>query len=244
MAVDVAREVAAQCARRGVPFVFKASFDKANRTSGESYRGPGMGRGLDWLEAVRAEVEVPILTDVHLPSQCEAAARVADVLQIPAFLSRQTDLLAAAGGTGATVNLKKGQFMAPWQVGPAAKKAEGAAQVWITERGTSFGHGDLVVDFRAIVALADTGCPLVFDASHSAQTPGGAGGRSGGDRAWIPPLARAAAGAGFDGLYLEVHPDPHSALSDRDTQWPLADLGPLLDGFLAVRAARIEAARE
>jgi len=238
MAQDVAGFVAELCAARGVAFVFKASFDKANRTAGSSYRGPGLERGLDWLAGVQSALDVPLLTDVHLPDQCALAADVVDVLQIPAFLCRQTDLLAAAAHTGAVVNLKKGQFLAPWQVGPAVDKLVGASQVWVTERGTSFGHGDLVVDFRGTLALKETGCPLLFDASHSAQTPGGAGDRSGGDRRWIPILARAAAGAGYDGLYLEVHPNPSEALSDRDTQWPLGELAPLLDSFLAVRAAR------
>ncbi|MCO4768842.1 MAG: 3-deoxy-8-phosphooctulonate synthase [Deltaproteobacteria bacterium] len=242
MAVRVASELAAQCASRNLPFVFKASFDKANRTAGSSYRGPGLDEGLRWLDAARGAADVPILTDVHLPSQCAIAAEVADVLQIPAFLSRQTDLLAAAAATGRAVNLKKGQFLAPWQVKPALTKLSAAPQVWVTERGTSFGHGDLVVDFRSFVTMSEATSRLIFDASHSAQTPGGGGDRSAGDRRWIPVLSRAAAGAGYDGLYLEVHPDPATARSDRDTQWPLHEVGPLLDAFLAVRAARLSTA--
>ena len=239
MALKVATELAKQCAARDLPFIFKASFDKANRTSGGSYRGPGLTQGLEWLRDVRTTAAVPVLTDVHTAAQCGEVAGGVDVLQIPAFLSRQTDLLVAAGATGLPVNLKKGQFLAPWQVAPAVEKIQGAQEVWITERGTSFGHGDLVVDFRSTPTLAAAG-RILFDASHSAQTPGGAGSRSGGDRAWIPILARAAAAAGYDGLYLEVHPDPAQAQSDRDTQWPLADVGLLLDSFLALRSARVQ----
>jgi len=240
MAVTVARELAQQCAARELPFIFKASFDKANRTASTSFRGPGLHQGLEWLRDVRERVSVPVLTDVHTAAQCEEVAHAVDALQIPAFLSRQTDLLAAAGATGLPVNLKKGQFLAPWQVAPATEKIEGAQEVWVTERGTSFGHGDLVVDFRSTQTLAAAG-RIVFDASHSAQTPGSAGTRSGGDRRWIPVLTRAAAAAGYDGLFLEVHPDPEHARSDRDTQWPLSQIGPLLDSFLALREARIRA---
>ena len=236
-ALLIADTLATEAARRHLPFVFKASFDKANRTSGGSYRGPGLDAGLEILARVRSSVGVPLLTDIHTAAQASAAAEVVDVLQIPAFLCRQTDLLAAAGATGRVVNLKKGQFLAPWQVGPALEKLDGAADRWITERGTSFGHGDLVVDFRSLSALAEHGRPI-FDASHAAQTPGGRGTASGGDRSVIPTLVGAAAGAGYDGLYLEVHPDPARALSDPDTQWPLDAIGPLLDRFLAIRAAR------
>lgn len=239
MAREVATEVARVAAARDLPFVFKASVDKANRTSGDSWRGPGWERGLDWLARLGADLGVPVITDVHEADQAASAARAVDALQIPAFLCRQTDLLRAAAATGLPVNLKKGQFLAPWQVGPAAEKLDGAPEIWLTERGTSFGHGDLVVDFRSVVALRATGRPLLFDASHAAQTPGGAGSASSGDRRWIPVLARAAGAAGYDGLYLEVHPDPPSARSDRDTQWPLADLARLLDAFLAARAARL-----
>lgn len=236
-AVRIAEALAAETARRGLPFVFKASFDKANRTSGSSYRGPGLADGLRLLERIRADVGVPLLTDIHLPEQAAAAAEVVDVLQIPAFLCRQTDLLRAAGATGRVVNVKKGQFLAPWQAGPTLDKLEGAADRWITERGSSFGHGDLVVDFRGLAALQSAG-RAIFDAGHSAQRPGARGAHSGGDRAVIPVLVGAAAGAGYDGLFLEVHPEPSRARSDSETQWPLADVGPLIDRFLAIRAAR------
>ena len=235
--VQIAASLAELASRRSLPFVFKASFDKANRTAGHSFRGPGLTRGLAILERVKREVGCPVLTDIHEPSQAPAVAEVVDVLQIPAFLCRQTDLLAAAAATGSIVNVKKGQFLAPGQVGPMVGKLDNAAEVWLTERGTAFGHGDLVVDFRSVDTLAAHGRP-VFDASHCAQRPGGAGDASSGDRAVIPALVGAAAGAGFDGLFLEVHPAPERALSDRDTQWPLADVGPLVDRFLAIRAAR------
>jgi 2-dehydro-3-deoxyphosphooctonate aldolase (KDO 8-P synthase) len=239
VALAVARGVADAAARFGFDVWFKASFDKANRTSDRGWRGPGLDRGLAQLAAVREAVGVRILTDIHEPGQAAPAAEVADVLQIPAFLCRQTDLLRAAGRTGRTVNLKKGPFLAPWAVGPAVEKLRraGASEVWITERGTTFGHGDLVVDFRGLLALRATGCPAIFDATHSAQHPGGHGDRSGGDRSAVPVLARAAAGAGFDGLFVEVHPDPPSARSDADTQWPLADIDRLVGGFAALWAA-------
>lgn len=214
-------------------FIFKASFDKANRSSVTAWRGPGIEAGLELLGAVRDELDLCVLCDIHEPAQAEAAARHVDVLQIPAFLCRQTDLLLAAAATGKPINLKKGQFLAPWQVSGAVEKLRsgGASDVLLTERGTSFGHGDLVVDFRGLGDLQDTGCPTLFDASHSAAKPGAHGDHSGGNRAWSPVLARAAAAAGFDGLYLEVHPRPHEALSDRDTQWPLADIAALLQHF-------------
>jgi len=192
-----------------------------------------MEAGLDLLSSLRAELNLSVVCDIHEPAQAEAAARHVDMLQIPAFLCRQTDLLLAAAATGKPVNLKKGQFLAPWHVGSAVEKLRsgGASDVLLTERGTSFGHGDLVVDFRGLGDLQETGCATLFDASHSAAKPGAHGDRSGGNRAWSPVLARAAAAAGFDGLYLEVHPRPHEALSDRDTQWPLADIAPLLQHF-------------
>ncbi len=217
----------------GFDFVFKASFDKANRSSGRSFRGVGLEPGLALLDELKQRHGVRVLTDVHEPAQAAVAAQVVDVLQIPAFLCRQTDLLMAAAATGRPVNLKKGQFLAPWLAGPAVQKLRdgGATEVWLTERGTSFGHGDLVVDFRGLPAMQATGCPVLFDASHSAQKPGARGDSSGGDRAVIPVLSDAAAGAGFDGLYLEVHPDPSRAKSDADTQWPLTQVRPLLERF-------------
>jgi 2-dehydro-3-deoxyphosphooctonate aldolase (KDO 8-P synthase) len=233
LALEVASGVASAAEALGYDWVFKASFDKANRTAGTTWRGPGLSEGLRILAAVRDATGARLLTDIHEPTQAAAVAEVVDVLQIPAFLCRQTDLLLAAGATGRTVNLKKGQFLAPWQTGPAVQKLRdgGASEVWLTERGTSFGHGDLVVDFRGLPAMQATGCPVIFDATHSAQRPGAHGERSGGDRSVVPVLTRAAAGAGFDGLFVEVHPDPAQARSDADTQWPLAQLPDLLESF-------------
>jgi 2-dehydro-3-deoxyphosphooctonate aldolase (KDO 8-P synthase) len=237
-----ARTVLAAGQRHGFDVVFKCSFDKANRTSGRSFRGPGIEDGLAMLGALKRRISgLRVLVDVHEPAQADAASWVADVLQVPAFLCRQTDLLAACGAACPVVNLKKGQFMAPWQVAPAVDKLRdaGAREVWVTERGTSFGHGDLVVDFRALPELAAAADRVLFDATHSAQRPGGHGDRSGGDRRWTPPLLRAAIAAGFVGIYLETHPDPAAARSDPDTQWPL----PLLDPLLAHAAALIAAVR-
>jgi 2-dehydro-3-deoxyphosphooctonate aldolase (KDO 8-P synthase) len=197
------------------PFVFKASFDKANRTSGEAYRGPGLREGLRILAGVKAE-GFPILTDIHEPAQAEAAAEVADILQIPAFLCRQTDLLLAAGRTGRIINIKKGQFVAPHDIHRAAEKvaATGNSQVVLTERGSSFGYNNLVVDMRGLKIMRDAGWPVVFDATHSVQLPGGAGNASGGQPEFIEPLARAAVAAGVDGIFVEVHDEPEKALSD------------------------------
>lgn len=241
LARAVAQGVAAAAERHGFDFVFKASFDKANRTSGGAWRGPGLERGLQMLGDLRESLGIRVLTDIHEPGQARGAAEVVDVLQIPAFLCRQTDLLVAAGRTGRAVNLKKGQFLAPWAAGPAVGKlrSAGASEVWLTERGTTFGHGDLVVDFRGLLPLRATGCPVLIDASHAAQRPGAHGDRSGGERAVVPVLARAGAGAGFDGLFVEVHPDPEQARSDADTQWPLERIDALLGPFAAIwRAAR------
>tara|TARA_Y100001968_G_scaffold327273_2_gene371965 strand:- start:1135 stop:1920 length:786 start_codon:yes stop_codon:yes gene_type:complete len=224
-------QLAAQAA--DFEFVFKASFDKANRSSLQAFRGPGIDAGLKQLSELSQRLELALLCDIHEAHQAAPAAEVVDVLQIPAFLCRQTDLLVAAGATGKPVNLKKGQFLAPWQLAAAVAKIRsgGSTKVITTERGTSFGHGDLVVDFRGLEELQNTGCPTLFDASHSAQQPGAHGDRSGGQRRWTPILARAAAAAGFDGLYLEVHPEPDRAHSDRDTQWPLHLVEPLLMQF-------------
>jgi len=238
--VRVAREGAAVADRHGCEFVFKASFDKANRTAGEGFRGPGIDVGLRILGEVRAETGVRLLTDVHDATQVERAASVCDVLQIPAFLCRQTDLLRAAGATGRTVNLKKGPFLAPWAVAPAVEKIRdaGATAVWVTERGTSFGHGDLVVDFRGAGELQAAADRALFDAGHSAQRPSAEGRASGGDREAIPVLAGAAAGAGFDALYLETHPEPSRARSDRAVQWPLDRLDALVGSFVVIVRAR------
>ena len=238
--LQIARAAAASADRQGFDFVFKASFDKANRTSGAGYRGPGVSEGLEILAEVSRSTPSRVLTDIHEPAQAALVAPVVDVLQIPAFLCRQTDLLVAAGRTGKTVNLKKGPFLAPWAVGPAVAKlrAAGAREVWVTERGTSFGHGDLVVDFRGTAALQAAGDRVLFDGGHSAQRPGHRGDRSGGDRSVIPTLCGAAAGAGYDALYIETHPDPDEALSDPETQWPLHRLDELLSAFAAIVAAR------
>jgi 2-dehydro-3-deoxyphosphooctonate aldolase (KDO 8-P synthase) len=222
-----------------ITFVFKASFDKANRSSLKSYRGPGMEEGLRILSRVKDRLGLPILTDVHETSQCAAAAEVADVLQIPAFLCRQTDLLLAAAKTGRIVNIKKGQFLAPWDMSPLVAKLRdsGYEKVTLTERGASFGYNTLVNDFRAIPLMRSLGVPVIFDATHSVQQPGGHGERSGGDRSMVPYLARAAAAVGVDGFFFEVHEDPSRARSDADNALPLHDLRPLLERLLAIAAA-------
>jgi 2-dehydro-3-deoxyphosphooctonate aldolase (KDO 8-P synthase) len=221
---------------RRIPFVFKASFDKANRTSMSSYRGMTMDEGLDILSEVRRRVGVHVLTDVHESIQCAPVAAAVDALQIPAFLCRQTDLLLAAAATGRAVNLKKGQFLAPWDLQHAVEKLKGVpghGPVWVTERGATFGYGNLVVDFQSFPHLRRTGCPVVFDATHSVQKPGGLGNATGGAREMIPTLARAAATA-VDGFFFEVHEDPSKALSDGPNAMPLADFGALLDDLQAV----------
>ena len=239
--LSVAREVARVSERLGVPAVFKASFDKANRTSVSSPRGPGLDEGLVRLRRVREETGLPVLTDVHEPPQAEAAAAAVDALQVPAFLCRQTDLLTAAGATGLPVNVKKGQWMAPEQIGHSVRKVRegGGDRVAVTERGTSFGYGRWTVDMRSFVLMrASAEAPALFDATHSVQLPGGGGSRSGGEPRFVPTLARAAVAAGADGLYLEVHPDPGSAPSDGANMLPLSELEPLLEGLLALRDVR------
>jgi 2-dehydro-3-deoxyphosphooctonate aldolase (KDO 8-P synthase) len=226
---------------RGIPFLYKSSFDKANRTSLGSARGPGMDAGLDILAEVRETLAVPVLTDVHESIQCEAVGRAVDVLQIPAFLCRQTDLLLAAGATGKTVNVKKGQFLAPWDLQHAVNKirsADGGGPVWVTERGSSFGYGNLVVDFQSFPHLRKTGCPVVFDATHSVQKPGALGDKTGGAREMIPTLARAASTA-VDGFFFEVHDCPEKAFSDGPNAMRLSEFGDLLDQLLVLwRAGR------
>ena len=204
------------CAELDIQYVFKASFDKANRSSGSSTRGPGMAQGLEYLAAVKERFHVPVVTDIHECFEAEPAAEVADILQIPAFLCRQTDLLIAAGKTGRIVNVKKGQFMAPEDMAGAVAKVRmaGNENVMVTERGTSFGYHNLVVDMRSLVTMRELGVPVVFDATHSVQLPGGLGNASGGQREFIPALSRAAAAIGIDALFAEVHPDPDHALSD------------------------------
>lgn len=217
-------------AERGVPYIFKASYDKANRSSVKSYRGPGISEGLRILAKIKRQFKLPILTDVHEVSQVAAAAKVCDVLQIPAFLARQTDLLLAAGKTGRVVNLKKGQFLSPWEMANAVEKvaSTGNESIIVTERGTSFGYQNLVVDVRAFPILKKMGYPVVFDVTHSVQLPGGQGNASGGQPEFIEPLARAGVAAGADGIFLEVHDNPSKALSDGPNALPLDQVGGLL----------------
>lgn len=216
LALETARALADIAQRLDLPLIFKSSFDKANRTSITSFRGPGMDEGLSWLDDVRHDTGLPVITDIHLPEQAESVAEVADVLQIPAFLCRQTDLLAAAATTGRIVNVKKGQFLAPWDMKNALGKLRecGNDMIWLTERGASFGYNNLVVDFRSIPIMGDFGVPVVFDATHSVQLPGGQGGSSGGQRQYVPVLARAAVAVGASAVFLEVHPDPDKARCD------------------------------
>lgn len=239
MCVDIAGELKRACAARGINYVFKASFDKANRTSVSSFRGPGLDPGLAILADVRKQVGVPVLTDIHQADQAAPAASAVDFLQIPAFLCRQTDLLVAAGKTGKPVNVKKAQFAAPWDMKPAVEKVRstGNAQVMLTDRGTFFGYNRLVTDFRAIPQMQSLGCPVIFDATHSAQEPGGGGTVTAGDRSAGPLLARCAMAAGADGLFIETHPDPKNAKSDAAVVLPLTDLPALLDVCQAIRAA-------
>jgi 2-dehydro-3-deoxyphosphooctonate aldolase (KDO 8-P synthase) len=234
MAEEVAREAKRIAAALGMPYVFKASYAKANRSSVESYRGPGMDAGLRTLARIRDRVQVPVTSDVHETHEVPEAAAVLDLVQIPAFLCRQTALIEAAGASGRPVHLKKGQFLDPGSMGRAVEKARsaGAPAVILTERGTTFGYGDLVVDFRSIAILGGFQCPVFFDATHSVQRPGGA--ETGGQREFIPLLARAAVAAGVDGLFLEVHPEPARARSDKGSQWPLAELEGLLQSLMKI----------
>ena len=222
----------------GVPFVFKSSFDKANRSSIESFRGPGLREGLRVLKSVKTEVGVPVLSDIHEPAQADPAAEVLDILQIPAFLCRQTDLLVAAGRTGRAVNIKKGQFLAPLDIGHAIDKVRstGNDKVLLTERGTTFGYRNLVVDFRSLVIMRGFGCPVIMDATHSVQQPGGLGDRSGGSPEYIPALARAAAAVGVDALFCEVHDDPATAKSDGPNSLALSEVGRLLRQVISIDA--------
>jgi 2-dehydro-3-deoxyphosphooctonate aldolase (KDO 8-P synthase) len=235
----LARRLDAVCRGLHIPFVFKASFDKANRSSVESFRGPGLEAGLDVLRAVKDEVGVPVLSDIHEAWQAGRAAAVLDVIQIPAFLCRQTDLLAAAADTGKPINIKKGQFMSPAEMRNAVDKvrSRGNDRILLTERGTSFGYNNLVVDVRGIPLMRGFGCPVVIDASHSVQRPGGQGTASGGEAGEIPTIARAALAAGADGLFLEVHEAPERALSDKHNTYPLRRLEALLKGLVRLKAA-------
>jgi 2-dehydro-3-deoxyphosphooctonate aldolase (KDO 8-P synthase) len=230
----VARELKALADRAGVPLVFKSSFDKANRTSASSGRGVGLERGVAILAEVRESLRCPVLTDVHESWQCAPVAEAVDVLQIPAFLCRQTDLLKAAAETGRAVNVKKGQFLAPWDMAQVSGKLEafGARKVLLTERGASFGYNTLVSDMRSLRHMADTGWPVVFDATHSVQQPGGLGGRSGGQREFVPLLARAAVAIGVAAVFIEAHDDPDAAPSDGPNMVPLARMGELLEDLV------------
>jgi 2-dehydro-3-deoxyphosphooctonate aldolase (KDO 8-P synthase) len=238
LCLEVAQTMREIAGRLGMPYVFKASFDKANRTSLGSRRGPGLEAGLEILAAVRRRAGVPVLTDIHEPSQAAPAAAVVDVLQIPAFLARQTDLLIAAARTGKAVNVKKAQFMAPWDMKSVVEKLTGAGcrQLLLTERGSSFGYNNLVVDFRSLPIMRELGYPVVYDATHSLQLPGAAGTASGADRRFAPHLLRAAVAVGVDAIFMEVHPDPASAWSDAAAQLPLADVAPLLEQAVELAA--------
>ncbi len=236
--LGIARELTDISRRLGVPFVFKASFDKANRTSLDAYRGPGLEKGLEILAEVKESLGVPILTDIHEPWQAEPVAKVADILQIPAFLCRQTDLLLAAGETGRVVNVKKAQFLAPEDMGNVVAKIErtGNRSIILTERGASFGYHNLVADMRSLLVMREFGYPVVFDATHSVQRPGGLGKGSGGDGRWAPALARAAVATGCDGVFMETHPNPPEALSDSANSIPLAQIEPLWRTLCAIDA--------
>ncbi|MDI3547370.1 MAG: 2-dehydro-3-deoxyphosphooctonate aldolase synthase [Halanaerobiales bacterium] len=235
-ALMIAERVKEIAAKLGIPYVFKASYDKANRSSIHSFRGPGIEEGLGYLAKIKKELDLPILSDIHSADQAAVAAEVLDIIQIPAFLSRQTDLIAAAAETGKIVNVKKGQFLAPWDIDKVVEKIEscGNQRILLTERGVSFGYNNLVVDMRSLPRMRETGYPVVFDATHSVQLPGGAGDVSGGDRKYVPYLARAAAGVGIDALFMEVHDNPDEALSDGPNMVILDKLEGILKQVLAI----------
>ena len=242
MCLDIAHQMKDITSRLGIPYLFKASFDKANRTSGKSFRGPGLEKGLAILEKVRSEAGVPVLTDVHTEAEVPEVASVVDMLQTPAFLCRQTDFIRACAQSGRPVNIKKGQFLAPHDMVNVVAKAREAAQeaglnpdvFTVCERGASFGYGNLVSDMRSLAIMRETGAPVVFDATHSVQLPGGNGTSSGGDRRFVPVLARAATAVGVDGLFMETHPDPANARSDGPNAVPLARMGELLESLVAI----------
>jgi 2-dehydro-3-deoxyphosphooctonate aldolase (KDO 8-P synthase) len=236
LAMETAGQIAEIAKSLGIPYVFKSSFDKANRTSIKSYRGPGVVEGLAVLASVKKHIGVPVLTDVHTEEQATEAGKVVDMLQIPAFLCRQTDLIIAAAKTGKVVNVKKGQFLSPLEMGNAVKKVEecGNRRIVLTERGSSFGYNNLVVDMRSFPILRTLGYPVVFDATHSVQLPGGGGTTSSGQREFVEPLACAAAGAGVDGFFMEVHPNPDEALSDGPNMVPLHQLKSLLERVMRI----------
>lgn len=231
MILDTAARLKEITGELGIPFIFKSSFDKANRSSCESYRGPGMEAGLRILQQVREQIGAPVLTDVHEDTPLDEVADVVDLLQTPAFLCRQTNFIQAVAATGKPVNIKKGQFLAPWDMQHVVAKAKvtGNEQIMVCERGVSFGYNNLIADMRSLAVLRATGCPVVFDATHSVQLPGGQGASSGGQREFVPVLARAAVAVGVSGLFLETHPDPDKALSDGPNSWPLDQLKGLLE---------------
>ena len=239
LCLQIAQILKRVCQRLGVNYIFKASYDKANRTSAKSFRGPGIESGLDILARIRETTGIPVLTDVHTEKQAAAAGEVADILQIPAFLCRQTDLITAAIDTGKIVNIKKGQFLSPAEMGQVVKKAAqaGGKRLMITERGTTFGYNNLVADMRAIPMMKSFGVPVIFDATHSVQLPGGGGDKSSGQREFAPVLARCAVVAGADGVFIETHPDPDKALSDGPNMIPLRDMPALMSGLVKLRAA-------
>ncbi|MET0085015.1 MAG: 3-deoxy-8-phosphooctulonate synthase [Sedimenticola sp.] len=239
LALDTAGTLKELTARLGVPFIYKSSFDKANRSSGESYRGPGMEEGLRILEKVRSQVDVPVLTDVHEDTPLDEVSSVVDVLQTPAFLCRQTNFIQAVARTGKPVNLKKGQFLAPWDMRNVVEKARsvGNDQIMVCERGVSFGYNNLVSDMRSLAVMRDTDAPVVYDATHSVQLPGGQGNASGGQREFVPVLARAAVAAGISGLFMETHPEPEKALSDGPNSWPLGRMEELLETLMMLDQA-------
>lgn len=238
LCLDIAGRLKEICQNLGVPYIFKASYDKANRTSGRSPRGPGLDMGLSWLQKVRKEIGVPVLTDVHIEQEIAAVASVVDVLQTPAFLCRQTDFIQAVAGAGKPVNIKKGQFLAPGDMRNVVAKARDACgnadHIMVCERGTTFGYNNLVADMRSLAIMRDCGCPVVFDATHSVQLPGGQGSRSGGQREFVPVLARSAVAAGIAGLFMETHPDPDNAYSDGPNAWPLQRMESLITSLVAL----------
>ena len=237
--VEVARVLEKLTRKLGISFIFKASFDKANRTAFNAFRGPGMDKGLEILEKIKQDLGVKIISDIHLPEQAKQASQVLDFLQIPAFLCRQTDLIVAAARTGKPVNIKKGQFLAPWDCKNIIEKAKsaGCQQVSITERGTSFGYNNLVVDFRSVAILKEMGIPVIFDATHSVQLPGGGGSMSAGERQYAHTLARAAMAAGADGLFIETHPNPDKALCDGPNSIPLDEMESFLSTLIKIKRA-------
>lgn len=240
LGMNIARAMKAICAERGINYIFKASFDKANRTSTHSWRGPGIVKGLEQLAQIKKELDVPLVTDIHEHWQAETVGNVVDIIQIPAFLCRQTDLLISAAITGKILNIKKAQFLAPEDMTHVVAKCREAGndRVMLCERGTAFGYHRLVVDMRSLVEMRALGCPVVFDATHSVQKPGALGGASGGDRAMALPLARAAAAVGVDALFVETHPDPDNAKSDGPNMIPLSQMGAFLDQVLTIHNAR------